>query len=134
MQLLRGEHCVVFEKRHKDRTDDLRIVAGEDTGTQKLVSKSAVERALSENRTLVVADGGRQLLEDSSSDSMLLSGVRAVLCAPYSVRGRVAGCIYVTHGQVSNLFGPEEERLAQFIATLTGAALENAAVSRRLRN
>jgi PAS domain S-box-containing protein len=36
------------------------------------------------------------------------------------------GCLYVTHRQVAGLFGVEDERLADFIATLGGAALENA--------
>jgi hypothetical protein len=36
------------------------------------------------------------------------------------------GCIYVTHRKVAGLFREDEERLADFIATLAGAALENA--------
>ena len=35
-------------------------------------------------------------------------------------------CVYVTHRHVRGLFGPDEERLANFIATIAGAALENA--------
>ena len=35
-------------------------------------------------------------------------------------------CLYVTHRQIAGLFGEDEKRLADFIATLAGAALENA--------
>ena len=35
-------------------------------------------------------------------------------------------CFYVTHRQVAGLFAEDEERLADFVATLAGAALENA--------
>ena len=42
------------------------------------------------------------------------------------MRGKPAGCFYVDHRHVSGLFGVDEERLAQFIATIAGAALENA--------
>ena len=48
------------------------------------------------------------------------------VCAPISMRGRPAACLYVTHRQIAGLFGEDEKRLADFIATLTGAALENA--------
>ena len=42
------------------------------------------------------------------------------------MRGRTVACLYVAHYQVQGLFGPDEERLADFIATIAGAALENA--------
>ena len=41
-------------------------------------------------------------------------------------RGRVVAACYLTHAQVGALFGEEEIRLAEFIATLAGTALENA--------
>jgi two-component system sensor kinase len=47
------------------------------------------------------------------------------LCAPIFVRGKPAGCFYVDHRHVTGLFGADEERLAEFIATIAGAALEN---------
>ena len=42
------------------------------------------------------------------------------------VRGRAVACLYATHEHVHGLFGADEERLADFIATIAGAALENA--------
>ncbi len=48
------------------------------------------------------------------------------LGVPVYVRGQVAAVLYIIHQQVRGLFGPDEKRLAEFIATLTGAALENA--------
>jgi two-component system sensor kinase len=52
--------------------------------------------------------------------------VRSGLAAPIFVRGRVAACFYLEHRGVSHLFGSDEERIAGFIATVAGAALENA--------
>ena len=42
-------------------------------------------------------------------------------------RGNVAACLYLVRQQVHDRFSPDEQRLAEFIATLAGAALENAA-------
>jgi len=62
----------------------------------------------------------------AEEEGALLAGVRSALCAPVFVRGKPAGCFYVDHRHVSGLFGEDEERLAEFIATIAGAALENA--------
>ena len=50
----------------------------------------------------------------------------STICVPIFVRGRPVACIYVTHHHMRGLFGPDEERLADFIGTIAGAALENA--------
>ncbi len=51
----------------------------------------------------------------------------SVICAPILVRGANAGFLYATHGQIKGFFGAEHARLIDFLATLAGAALENAA-------
>ena len=49
-----------------------------------------------------------------------------MICAPIKVRDAVTACLYITHDQVRNLFGETEVRLAEFVATIAGAACENA--------
>ncbi len=51
---------------------------------------------------------------------------RSALGAPILVRGKVAVLFYVTTHKLAGAFGPEELRIAEYIATLAGAALENA--------
>jgi len=48
--------------------------------------------------------------------------------------GRPAAVLGVHHTGVADLFGPEEVRLAEYIAALTGAALENAATTAQLEH
>jgi signal transduction histidine kinase len=48
------------------------------------------------------------------------------------MRGTVVACVYVKHGQVQGLFGEEEKQLANFIASIAGAALENSENFREL--
>src|SRR6185503_10870000 len=43
---------------------------------------------------------------------------RSALCAPILVRGQVATLFYVTTHKLSGAFGPEELRIAEYIATL----------------
>ena len=70
-----------------------------------------------------MADG-----EDGTDDARGAASAqeRSILCVPIFVRGRAAACVYVAHCQVQALFGPDEQRLADFIAAIAGAALENA--------
>ena len=53
------------------------------------------------------------------------SPAHSALCGPVHNRGRAVACVYLTSGQVGGLFGQEEIRLAEFITTLAGTALEN---------
>ena len=117
LRLLRGEHCLVLKiERHADQ-DRFVPVAGSVQGDFRA---AAVRRALEAGRAVAEDgpdDGGRG---DASAEE------RSVLCVPVFVRGRAAACVYVAHCQVQSLFGPDEQRLADFIAAIAGAALENA--------
>jgi signal transduction histidine kinase len=86
------------------------------------VSRTAIARALETGRPAVMGQG----LPGGMSESMELLGVRSLLCAPIQVRGKTVAVVCASHRQVGELFGGEEERLAEFITVLAGAALENA--------
>jgi signal transduction histidine kinase/ActR/RegA family two-component response regulator/predicted negative regulator of RcsB-dependent stress response len=59
-------------------------------------------------------------------DAPLIPGQHSFLCVPLQVRGVCVACLHVIHTHVRGLFGRDEERLADFIAAIAGAALENA--------
>ena len=116
-RLLRGERCLLLQLQGGDAGEDLTMVSGE---VEAEYSRAMADRALTNGEVIVFSEG--QTVEEEA----LLAGVRSALCAPVFVRGKPAGCFYVDHRQVGGLFGEDEERLALFIATIAGAALENA--------
>jgi signal transduction histidine kinase len=59
-------------------------------------------------------------------EAALVAGVRSAIAAPVLVRGQVDVCLVASHDQVGGVFGDDEVRLAEFVTTLAGAALENA--------
>ncbi len=126
LKLLRGERCLILQVSKENEEQDLTLVSGE---VRIEYSRAIVGQALEAGRAVTSADG----MPDHSSQSVLLSGIRSALCAPISVRGHSVCCFYVTHRKVAGLFGENEERLADFIATLAGAALENAEGFEELR-
>ncbi len=56
------------------------------------------------------------------------------MCVPLCVRDTATACLYVTHQQIRGLFGTVEQRLADFIAAVAGAAMENAEGFTQLQN
>lgn len=117
LTLLRSERCLVMEVNGE--TNDLRPVSRLDDGT---FSRALVHRALAKGGPVVMTEG----FADDPSESPTASETCSALCAPIFVRGQVAACFYAKHEQVEALFGEDEERLAEFISALAGAALENA--------
>jgi len=119
LKLLRSERCVLLKIDGEPGEEDVTLASGELPSD---FSRTMVRRALAAGRAVAFVDGGA----DNSSESVLLARIRSALCAPIFVRGRAICCFYVSHRQVAGLFGEDEERLADFMATLAGAALENA--------
>jgi signal transduction histidine kinase/CheY-like chemotaxis protein/tetratricopeptide (TPR) repeat protein/tRNA A-37 threonylcarbamoyl transferase component Bud32 len=119
LRLLRGERCILVRWAPEKGDDDLSAISGE---IEDQYSRVLARRALETGQVIVFGDGQAE----EPGETALLAGVRSAMCAPIFVRGQPAACFYVAHRQVSDLFGEDEKRLAEFIATIAGAALENA--------
>lgn len=118
IHLLRAEACVVLEI---DRDRGRIMPRPLEGGAATTFNHQAVALAIEAGRSKAFArdDGSPAIFVDLASQ-------RSVLCAPIKVRNRTAACLYATHQHVAGLFGTDEERLADFVASITGAALENA--------
>jgi len=116
MSLLRGDACHVITgaANWRDR-------AATDSGEQLTeLSGHLIDEAVEKRRPIVF----NRAEEADSSESMVISELRSALCAPIICDGEAVACFYITHHQVNNLFGDVEVQLAEFIATVAGAALE----------
>ncbi|MBW3596961.1 MAG: AAA family ATPase, partial [Planctomycetes bacterium] len=118
LRLLRGQHCRVLELDEKLNVQDV-IADGESRGHEH--AGWIVDDAVATERAVAYSD---VLADGSGRHSESVGG--SVICVPIHVRRRTAACLYISHQNVRGLFGPDEERLADFIAAITGAALENA--------
>jgi signal transduction histidine kinase len=116
-QLLRGERCLLLRLRDGDSAEDMTATAGE---LESQHIGAMADRALATRQVVIYTDSA------ADEEAALLAGVRSALCAPVFERGEAVGCFYVDHRNVSDLFGADEKRLSEFIATIAGAALDNA--------
>ncbi|HZQ77761.1 MAG TPA: EAL domain-containing protein [Acidimicrobiia bacterium] len=119
--LLRGDRCHIIEIGNG--------VAGaqvtESGEPVDALSRTLLAEAVEQGHPVVAGAGD----DRDSSESLMLAGLRSALCAPIVSDGRVVACLYVTHRQIADLFGDLEAQLAEFVATLAGAALDHVAGS-----
>ena len=117
-QLLRGDDCRIIDATAGAGA----LVEGPlPLGT----SRSMLRVALEAGRPVLLTECHGDTVD--SSDSIVLSGLRSALCAAISSQGEPVAFLYVTHGSVAGLFGAAEVQMADFIATLAGAALDHVA-------
>jgi signal transduction histidine kinase len=124
MVLLRPEQCrVVGIGPGRDANLD-------DERDRSMSGTRLVQRAMEERRPVVLSGLDD---DDQSGDSIALAGARSALCAPIVVGNESLGYLLAWHSRVTGLFGDEEQRLAQFIAHLAGAALWRERLQQRMR-
>ncbi len=114
LRMLRGEQCHVLPVLDGSEVDWSACSGGIRDTTVDLVDKA-------------LATGKAVASEASSAGGESSANILASeLCVPIFVRGRVVSLLHVVHSGIEGLFAEDEARLADFIATITGAALENA--------
>ncbi len=126
VRLLRGERALILtaiecvdQEWRLSRT----VRVAED------IHRSLVDHCLRTGRAVTTSDSVFQ--EDAGG--LTLTGVESALCVPVLVRRQPVACLYIVHRQMRDLFRDDEKRLAEFVATLGGAALENADGFRKLQ-
>ncbi len=119
LHLLRGEKCSVIHCSENGGQLVAELLVGE---LDAMPPTSLLRDVLRAGRAVVIGDDSDIVAIDTAKHG----DGRSVLCAPLFVRGRGVACLCVTHEHVKDLFGPDEERLADFVTTIAGAALENA--------
>lgn len=116
------------------------MIADDETGELRtLVVKGVDNETLDEegySTTIVnqVVSTGEPLLTNNAQfdtryqagESIIMRGLRAILCAPMIVQGRLIGVIYVDTAMRAGTFSQADRDLINLIAGQAGIALENA--------
>ncbi len=124
LHLLRGEQCVILQVAQTDTGLDIFPLETEQAFHPAMVELAVhTGRAVTLGEDQVELPGGQSVTSDHSS----------AICVPVFQRGQPIACLYVTVQHMCGFFGPDEKRLADFIATIAGAALENAEGFQQLR-
>ena len=89
------------------------------------VSRSVVERVAREGQPILTSDAQ---VDDrfSMRDSVLILGLRSILCVPLKIKDQVLGVVYVDNRLQAGIFGQEQLGLLNAIAASAAIAIENA--------
>jgi sigma-B regulation protein RsbU (phosphoserine phosphatase) len=89
------------------------------------VSRSVVERVAREGRPQLTSDAQSDKWL-STRDSVVMLGLRSILCVPLQLKGTTIGVIYVDNRLQAGLFTTGDLDLLTAIASSAAAAIENA--------
>jgi diguanylate cyclase (GGDEF)-like protein len=86
----------------------------------------ALGRAAASERRAVAVSPGAVGIRGLDARMLERAGVGPALCTPIVVSDTVTSCLYVERAPADEDFGPQELRLADFVAGMAGAAFERA--------
>ncbi len=106
-----------------------RAARGMDQSTiddpQFQVSRGVVEQVAHEGKPVLTSDAQR---DDrfSMRRSVMMLGLRSILCVPLRIKDRILGVVYVDNRLQAGIFGPDDLELLAAIASSAAIAIENA--------
>lgn len=115
--------------RDAEGTLEFRAARGMDQKTiddpQFQVSRSVVERVASEGQPVLTSDAQ---IDDrfSMRQSVLILGLRSILCVPLNIKDQVLGVVYVDNRLQAGIFIDDHLELLTAIASSAAIAIENA--------
>lgn len=116
LRLLRAEECYLV---------DLSEIPMDSSSSGKMQTNPftvrLVKNAIEKGKAIVWVE------EEGLHEGADIGTRRSGLCVPIKVRDQMVAWLCAINSQIKKPFGYDEERLGDFIATIAGAALENAA-------
>ncbi|MFH1074329.1 MAG: GAF domain-containing protein, partial [Candidatus Firestonebacteria bacterium] len=137
IELTGAERGVLFlypEDREEDSELEIKVTRNIEKVSEEeekfLVSRSVIRRVIAEKKAIIIEDAAFD--EDlSSRQSVVISGLRSILCSPIIVRGEILGVIYLDNRLVSGLFTKEDLMALDLISSQAGISIENARLYRK---
>ncbi len=88
------------------------------------ISRSIIRRAIVDKRAILTSDA----MSDGrfkAQESIVIKGIRSVICVPLSVSGNLSGVLYVASDSPALVFSDDELELAAAMADQVGLAIAN---------
>lgn len=96
------------------------------------ISRSIIKRAIIDKRAILTSDA----MNDGrfkAQESIVIKGIRSVICSPLSVSGAISGVLYLSNDALGKTFTDDELELSAAMADQIGLAIANFRVRSRLR-
>jgi len=103
-----------------------------DPSSPSKVSRTIIKRCLAEFRSILTTNA----MSDArfkGNESIVLKGIRSVICVPMLAQGDVSGALYLSSSRISEPFVEEDLELVTAAGTLMGLTSESLENARRQR-
>lgn len=93
-----------------------------------MVSRAIIKRVLKFSRGVLTSDAST---DDRFKDrgSVVMKGIRSVICAPLVAMDQICGVLYLTTGKIAEAFSPEDLELVTTIGIQAGMAVQGITLS-----
>jgi len=121
-----AERGALLLRSRDDEESDLRIAAqrGYGEGEEVQISRTIIKEVL-ENRKAVLMLDARTDERFDQAQSILLQGIRSIICAPLWNNREVIGLLYLDHRVTGQMFNEHDLRLVGLIANMAAVKIEN---------
>ena len=92
-------------------------------GKELKISSTIVKRSIQHRRSVLVSDA-RSDARFSASSSVVMRGIRSVICAPLTAQDRIGGVLYLHSSSLEGAFTDDHLRLVTAIALEAAVAME----------
>jgi phosphoserine phosphatase RsbU/P len=120
---------VMLKEDNQEETLTFRVARGLDQQTiydpQFQISRSIVERVAKEGKAVLTSDAQTDERFNLRQSVMIL-GLRSILCVPLNIKDRTLGVVYVDNRLQAGIFTKEDLDLLNSIASSAAVAIENA--------
>ncbi len=128
MRITKAERGVLMIADGPDETLSIRVARGLDgaaLAAQGAYSSTIVNQVIETRETLLTNDA---MLDTryKPGESIIVRGLRAILCAPMIVKDRLVGLVYVDSSMRFGAFSEADRDLLTAVAAQAGIAIENA--------
>lgn len=101
-------------------------------GESGKISRTIIKRAIVDKRAILTSDA----MNDGrfkAQESIVIKGIRSVICSPLSVSGAISGVLYLSNDALGKTFTDDELELSAAMADQIGMAIANFRNRLRLR-
>lgn len=127
MQVTRAQRGFLMIHNEDDNTLEVLVARGIDGATidAEAYSTTIVNKVV-ESRETLLTNNAEFDNRFSAGQSIIMRGLRAILCAPMLVGERLVGVVYVDTSMKAGVFRPDDLGLLNAVSGLAARAIENA--------
>lgn len=127
MQVTKAQRGFIMIHNEDASTFEVLVARGIDGETIESEGYSTtVVNEVADTRTPLITNNAQFDTRLNAGQSIIMRGLRAILCSPMLVQDRLIGVVYVDTAMKSGIFRPDDLSLVEAVSGLAARAIENA--------